>query len=142
MALDEKSLRRPSWVEGDWVTLGDGQAWCLPRPRLRLVPVVGQDGQVSVQSKASYGAEINRTLDEIMDNESDDPMVGLLAQVRLTAVILSHQYQLTSRDLAQLVTLEFDDEGSMLMWRRIGRHLLGKGPEEEDAKDPKGSAAG
>lgn len=62
---DERALRKPTFQEGHPVVLADNQAWTLPKPYIRLIPKVADDGTVDVDYSRSWGPEHDDAIEVI-----------------------------------------------------------------------------
>lgn len=135
--LDELALRKPGFVEGARVKLGDGQSWSIPRPRLRLVPRKTDDGDVKLASLPKVAAHRQADMDAMLEaadrNAEGDPegfVDWLLARARLATGLLLDNYDLDDAALAALLPIEFgDDDGAGAnaeMWAEIDGVLRGR----------------
>lgn len=138
MALDEVSLRKPEFVEGVRVKLGDGQDWSFPRPRLRLVPRKFEDGDIGLATRPVYPAERQADLDIILAEigEGDEAFWRWLeARSRLATRLLLDNYDLDNNALAELLPIDFADDANRDIWLGVSAAMRGHGA-------PKPSAAG
>jgi hypothetical protein len=127
--LDEQAARKPDFRDGTRLPLGDGQEWTFPRPWLRLYPVRGADGKLSVGGGPGYGNEYDDLVDELVDCDPDDTTRRLALQFRLAACLLQRNYNLTDRDLKRLLAVDLADSGCEARWARINQVLLGQAPK-------------
>jgi len=127
--LDERSARKPGFREGPRLVLGDGQEWTLPRPWLRLYPVRGADGQLTVGGGPGYGPDYDELVDQLVDCDPGDTSRRLTLQFRMAACLLERNYQLADRDLKRLLAVDLADPACEERWSRINQVLLGHGPK-------------
>jgi len=127
--LDEASLRRPDFSEGHRVVLGDGQAWTLPRPWLRLYPVRDPNGQITVGGGVGFGTEFEALVDDLTASDPDDLAGRLAIQFRMAALLLTRNYHLTDRDLRELLVVDASDPKCRERWSEINQVLMGKPPK-------------
>lgn len=130
--LDEKALRRPTWVEGVPVTLWDGQVWHLPRPTLAgFYPRRSKDGLVEAQVGYSFGPDYDYLLDEVLDATEVQEQVGALMAV--AAHLLITNYDLPDEALPRLLYYAFDGqprrEDNRAMWEAIQAVAFGQAPK-------------
>jgi hypothetical protein len=83
----EKTVRKPGWIEGEWITLADGQSWSFPPPG--LVP-----GYSTAASEAS-----RMVVDKLM------PFLNIDAVRRHTQQALDGDPSAVLRDLGQMLAL-------------------------------------
>ncbi len=141
LPLDEKALRKPTFVEGVRLRLADGQDWIVPKPRFRFFPRFDTEGNVSIGSKLSFGDDLDYILDED-GNENADPSEGLKRRFSVMAKLLTCNYNLGPADLGKLLELNRFDPESAAVWDPIDRLLAGLPVESEEAEPPKPSADG
>lgn len=115
--LDEKALRRPGFIGGTRVTLGDGRKWSMP---------------VGLFSTGGPGDGTDQTLtdDEVellCGSEFDAPLGFIGTLVTLAGRMLRLNYNLASSDLAGLLTYDDSSEGSAKMWRDVFLAIKGGG---------------
>ena len=135
----EEDLRKPTFVEGEWVTLGDEQKWCLPKPvvfktatRFRRRIEVGEDGEPRMGMSLPIDS---------------DPYFGLLARLLITqdvdylntllnlgATLLRFNYVLDDEAIEDLLFFEHDASGQQTaanksMWEKIRDVAMGIGPK-------------
>lgn len=135
--LDEPSLRRPEFSDGPKVVLGDGQAWTLPRPWLRLYPVRDREGRIAVGGGPSFGAAFEDLIDDLTACDPDDFSARLTIQFQMTSLLLSQNYRLTDRDLRLLLIVDAADPDCRERWAKINQVLMGRSPK----RSADGSAA-
>lgn len=114
--LDEKALRRPGFVEGTRVTLGDGQQWTVPWGVLALDGTPGGVGLVLTDDEV-----------DLLSGAAERQPLGFLGSVvPLAARLLRVNYDLAPADLALL--LEYDDSPpSVEMWKSVVEAISGPG---------------
>ncbi|MFO0892152.1 MAG: hypothetical protein U0790_23815 [Isosphaeraceae bacterium] len=127
--LDERAARRPGFREGPRVALGDGQEWSFPRPWLRLYPVRGDDGKLSVGGGPGYGPDYDELVDQLIDCDPNDTSGRLALQFRMAACLLLRNYDLADRDLRRLLAVDLADPACEARWARINQVLLGRPPK-------------
>ncbi len=127
--LDESALRRPDFSDGHRVILGDGQPWTLPRPWLRLYPVRGPEGQITVGGGVGFGAEFEALMDDLTASDPDDLTGRLAIQFRMAALLLTRNYRLTDRDLRELLVVDASDPACRERWAEINQVLMGRPPK-------------
>jgi hypothetical protein len=125
--LDEKSLRRPEWREGEWVTLGDGGRWCLPKPQLTFYPTTGSDG-VDRFDDGQYGldATYEARVEAFMQADQDNALDTMLA---LALDLFRRNYTATPDVLRILFPWRTGDESNAEMWRSIVDVAMGRAPK-------------
>lgn len=131
--LDEQALRKPGFVEGARVVLGDGQEWSIPRPRLRLVPSRTPDGDIALKSLPKVAAHRQADMDAMLesgersaDGDENGFVDWLLARARLATGLLLDNYELDDAALAVLLPVEFGDDANADMWAEIDGVLRGR----------------
>jgi hypothetical protein len=127
--LDERATRRPGFTEGSTIVLGDGQEWTFPRPWLRLYPVRGRDGQLKVGGGMGFGANYDDLIDRLVDCDPEDTSTRLALQFQMAATLLDRNYELSDRDLRQLLAIDLTDPACEPRWQRINQVLLGSSPK-------------
>ncbi len=141
MPLDEKALRKPTFVEGVRLRLADGQDWTVPKPRFWLYPRFDESGNVSIGSKLSFGADLDYIIDE-MGAEASDPHEGLKRRFAVMVKLLQANYNLTAADLGDLLKMNRLDPESAAVWEPIDRLLTGQPIDSDEGQPPKPSADG
>lgn len=127
--LDERSLRRPGFTPGPEVTLGDGGRWFLPPPTLRLFPIRGEDGRIEVGGGPSFGSDYESLMDELADCDPSDATARLTIQFRMATLLLLRNYDLTDRDLRDLLLIDAEDDVCRERWRAINLAMTGRVPK-------------
>lgn len=130
--LNEQELRRAEFSEGTRIRLADGQEWTFPKPWIRLFPRRGQDGKFGIGGGLTFGSAYNDLLDEYAEAEGDDEEIfaRITIQFRMACLLLVQNYDLTDKQLEQLLILEPDEEDNQAMWRdEILPLLLGLAPK-------------
>lgn len=111
--IAESSRRRPEFREASWVTLGDGQAWCFPKPIL------------AVSRKGS-------DLDDLLDRAGErlDFTVGhMRSMVGLASELLCRNYDLSDDECGDLLSFDMNDPANVARWRTINLVILGATPD-------------
>jgi hypothetical protein len=137
--LDEKALRKPEWTEGDWITLGDGQPWSFPKPKLREWRPIFTEGRAkfSPYSFPTHGAGYLLKLDELVNTEAGIEQIAKIAT--LGADLLRQNYSLDDEQLGVLLSFHLieetgePDETNRQMWRSICDCAAGLGPKSTPA---------
>lgn len=137
--MNEQELRKPEWVEGVWITLGDDQSWCLPKPvvfqratRFRRKIVTGPDGASSLGMPIPIDADpYFAKMAELFLLEDVDYLNALL---NLAAILLRHNYDLDDDALGDLLIFEHDEDGQQTdanreMWLAIRDVAIGNAPK-------------
>lgn len=127
--LDERALRRPGFTEGPGIVLGDGQEWVFPQPWLRLYPVRGPEGGLTLGGGLGYGADFDDLVDRLVDCDADDISARLSLQFQMAAGLLCRNYDLADRDLRRLLAIDLADPDCEERWGRINQVLLGRPPK-------------
>ena len=127
--LDERALRRPEFTEGTKIVLGDGQAWTFPHPWLRLYPVRGRDGQLTVGGGMGFGADHDDLIDRLVDCDPGDTAGRLALQFQMAAGLLRRNYELSDRGLRELLVIDLADPDCERRWQQINQVLLGSPPK-------------
>ena len=128
MPLDEKSVRKPGFVEGSKVTLADGQEWMFPKPKLRFKPTI-IDGRVEIGGGPSFGPEFDDKLDILFGVTDSDPSERLRIKFELAVKLLAANYDLQPDDFAELIVLEPGDPASDERWEQLSNALMGIAPK-------------
>lgn len=127
--LDERALRRTEFTEGVRIVLADGQGWTFPRPWLRLYPVRAQDGRLTVGGGLGFGATHDELIDRLVDCDPDDTAGRIALQFEMAAVLLSRNYELSDRDLRELLVIDLGDPDCEPRWQQINEVLLASPPK-------------
>ena len=128
MPRNERDCRRPEFAGGTPITLGDGQEWTLPRPRLSLVPEV-VEGRVRFADKMrhGFGPEYDDLVDAFVESEEGLPQMNAL--LALAANLLLANYDLNPASLVELLPRRLGDEANTEMWRTIRDLAIGIAPK-------------
>ena len=105
--LDEKSLRRPDFVEGIALRLADGGFWTVPMPPQGLstskpLPVA------RARMLESFGSRYLALLDAVRDAEDDTEVLRF--ELALAICLLRQNYQLDPSTLASLLSFSHKDD--------------------------------
>ena len=138
--LDEKSLRKPGFLEGVRIKLADGQEWEIPKPVYQIFPKFQDDGSCSVHSKVTFGGEIDYFLDLDAAPEGADIVDDITRRMMVMGKLLRRNYDLTGEQLSSLLSMNRREPESAAMWLVIDRILVGEMPDGPDS--PKPSADG
>lgn len=108
----EQECRRDGFESGTPVLLADGQAWQLPRPRVRMAPANNDQGFKRVLSRpdgGGFAALMERY--EALDGRGDDLRVSELAaaELALGRHLLLANYDLGDDEVAGLVQFSYDE---------------------------------
>jgi hypothetical protein len=135
--LDEVVLRRPEFVEGERITLGDGREWSFPRPMLReFRPSFSPDGgaKFGPTTFRTFGPGHLSRLDELF---ASDPGLGQIELVAtMAAELLRRNYTLDDDQLGALLTYVQTeagdlDEASQAMWQSLAGVVAGLSPKND-----------
>lgn len=127
--LDQHLLRRPGFSPGPEVILGDGERWSFPIPTLRLFPIRDEEGRIAVGGGPSFGAEYEALMDELVDCNPEDTTARLTIQFRMACLLLTQNYELTDRDLRDLLLIDAHDPECCERWRAINQVMTGRAPK-------------
>jgi hypothetical protein len=112
--LDEQSLRRPNFVPGVPVFLGDGQQWELRKPLVRFVPDDNSPtGFATVLTIADDGTFQGLIDKHRISHESDgekDVDVFIATELAIGRALLLANYDLTPPQVALLLQFGYDKE--------------------------------
>ncbi len=137
MPLDEVALRKPEFVEGVRIVLGDGQEWSFPMPKLRLVPQRDSNGEITAGIKAIPGQDksLSRVFDILWTLAEEEPDDAWSVRFAAASYLLGLNYTLTDDDLGDLIFLSRDDQESLDRWQFIDNVLRGISPKKEPTPD-------
>jgi hypothetical protein len=127
--VDERALRRPGFREGPRIALADGQEWTFPRPWLRLYPVRGEDGAITVGGGPGYGSIYEDLVDRLVESDPDDTTGRLALQFAMATHLLSLNYELSDREIRRLLAIDLTDPACEERWSQINQVLLGRPPK-------------
>lgn len=130
--LDEKALRKPEFSDGHKVVLADGQAWTLPKPRIRFRPKI-VDGKVEIGGGPSFGPEFDDKLDILFGVTQTDPAERLRVKFEVAVRLLAANYNLEPGDFAELIVLEPGDPVSDERWEQLCNAIMGIAPKPSPA---------
>ena len=130
--LDEKSLRKPGFIDGHRVRLADGQEWAFPKPRIRLKPKF-IDGRVEVGGGATFGPEYDDRLETLFGVADVDPCELLRVKFEVAVPTLAANYYLRQEDVSELIVLEPGEPASDERWEQLNDVLLGNVPKPSPA---------
>jgi len=105
MPLNEGECRRPTFEGGTPVVLGDGQEWFLAKPRVSWVP---HDGPAGFRSRLRLGDDYQVLLDAQEAAEGGAEIIR--SELALGSRLLLHNYDLTTDQLATLLTFGYGDD--------------------------------
>ena len=135
--IDEKSRRKPDWVEGEWLTLGDGQDWCLPKPVLFARPTRYKRKFGGEKDARQLGRPIALDGDpyfSLMERvaESNDGNVTLELAFEMFVDLIGRNYTLTEDEAADLLPFVGDSDGEQdddnaELWRDVLDVAMGRG---------------
>lgn len=137
MPLDEIALRKPGFLEGHRIRLGDGQEWSFPAPRLRLVPRAGDGGRiiVGIAPTTELGPDFERWFGVLMGVMPSDPMEEFEARFGAAATLLQRNYELAVDDLASLIYYDRGEPECIERWAEIERVIVGDREKKEPSSD-------
>jgi hypothetical protein len=130
--LDEKALRKPGFSEGPKVVLADGQAWILPKPRLRFKPRI-VDGKVEIGGGPSFGPEFDDQIDILFGVIEADPAERLRVKFEVAVRLLAANYDLRPNQFSELIVLEPGDPASDERWEQLCNAIMGIAPKPSPA---------
>jgi hypothetical protein len=112
--LDEKSLRRPDWQDGQSCILADGQAWVLARPIIRWANADNDLGvRVRVRVRATGACGDYQAAYERLEATARDDKVLLRdlvgAELACAKILLLANYDLTPEQVGDLLQFGFDE---------------------------------
>ena len=119
--FDEKALRRPDWLPGVPVKLGDGQIWELRKPRIRWYPQIAGDAVTTRGSSPDLGPECDELLGVFFGDFESDTIDFPSARFHLAIRLLCANYDVGNEHLRELLFVEQDDESNRGMWSDICR---------------------
>lgn len=128
MPLDEQSLRRPAWTEtrGEWITLGDGQAWLFPKPIIALRPIARGGRFDSFEQYVSIGKEFEAARDKLSEITTDDDLEFSNAVMSLAFIMFGFNYDVPDEAFSILFDMESMPDGTMLQITRMAAGLAPK----------------
>lgn len=119
----EKDHRRPDFVEGTPVKLADGQEWILPRPWVRMYPVVAEDGSVQVGGGITFGPEDDELVDQLF--LADTLLAKATAEFAMAVRLLRRNYDLPAEAYSKLLVFDSASQDNADVWEGIRGHLRG-----------------
>jgi hypothetical protein len=131
LELDERALRKPEFVEGEPIRLGDGHVWHFPRPIVEAYAVPDASGHFRFDGirRRQFGAEFDRKLDAFRASDGlADQMEALL---NLAVDLLSRNYDLKADEFAQLLVWRPGDDDNFATWQAIADVAGGYAPKAE-----------
>jgi hypothetical protein len=100
-AIPEAARRRPEFdATGNWLTLGDGQDWCLPRPRVRFVR---ERTEVGFSTRVRFDPTFD-ALNARLDEERGEGFVRLALEIG--EYLLLRNYDLSLAEVQELIYWE------------------------------------
>jgi hypothetical protein len=111
--IDEKAKRKPNFtIENSVpVSLGDeAQTWYLPKPWLEVWPIFRDGAAVRTLSRFTHGPELDEMVEVIAEAEGAGAQI--CAAASLAARLLRHHYELTDRELDELLRFRLSDPAS------------------------------
>jgi hypothetical protein len=104
--IDEQARRRPTFDEAtsEPVTLGDGQDWHVPKPRIRFRFAATERGFTEA---FSHGREYDALMQRWREAKGE---ASLRAEFAVFAFLLRVNYELSDDDLADLLVFDLDDD--------------------------------
>lgn len=124
--FDERELRRPEWVEGVWIALGNGQSWSFPRPTLTLYPALRADGSVAFDdARASMDAAYDAKVEAFI--EADSNVLSCL--LALAVDLLARNYTTGISHYRTLFPYRPGDAANAEMWSEISDLAMGRAPK-------------
>jgi hypothetical protein len=136
--LDEPSLRRPDFRQGEALILADGRAWTLPKPHIVWRPARGDDGKLTFVIRPQFARhgdpfsacdrEYQALHDRLVEGDAGDRVAALL---NLAAFLLRLNYDVSDDQLARLLAFSPDDEANVVMWSALLSVATGREREKE-----------
>lgn len=123
--FDEVALRKPGFHEGIRVTLGDGQAWAMPKRGAILYPALGDDGKIVCAGRWTFGRELDRDFQRAIGAEQCDASERVDSMIALAAALLMRNYDLNIGHLQALIPYTPGDDQSTAMWVEFLRAIQG-----------------
>jgi len=114
-AIDEKTRRRPDFLDGVPVRLADGQEWVLPKPKARFAfsgdgfSVQLSCGPVATDEDDVFGS-LFTTYQSVIGRSDTTDMELIAVEMRFSAAILRRNYRLTDEELGRLLVFSYDPE--------------------------------
>jgi hypothetical protein len=68
-------------------------------------------------------------MDELADCDPEDATARLTVQFRMATLLLTRNYELTDRDLRELLVIDAEDAECRDRWREINRAITGRAPK-------------
>lgn len=119
--LHEPSHRRPEWSEsrGEWITLGDGQQWLVPKPVISLRPMVIGGKMAGRRIATDFGREFNNLRQATNDAIESEDGVGYENGVfALAIMMLGIFYEIADADYEELLdSAKLPDDFLLQVWR-------------------------
>lgn len=130
--LDERALRKPTFVEGVRVKLADGQEWSFPKPRLIFKPKF-TDGKIDFDGGPTFGPEFDDNLEVLLGVREAAPVERMRIKFEMAVRLLSTNYDLKPDDFSELLVLEVNDSASDERWDALDKVLVGLTPKPSPA---------
>lgn len=125
--LIEAERRRPDFVEGEAIRLGDGQLWHVPRPRVRIRPVRDESGAMQLRGLFTFGDAYNAKFEAFAAARSGwEEKTALLD---LAFDLLARNYDLTDDELTALLSWDADDPEAEVRLEALGAVVAGERPK-------------
>ncbi len=111
--IDEVSKRKPNFDARNSapVVLADGQSWFVPKPWLEIRPVFRGGKAVAAYRVLTCGPELDGLIEAMAECEDLDSQV--MAAASLTAHLLCWHYDLSDKELDQLLAFRRSDDASL-----------------------------
>lgn len=127
--LHEPSCRRSRWSEtaGEWITLGDGQAWLFPKPIISLRPKFSGGRMIGRKVHADLGAEFNEVRNATKEAIDADDSEGFEeGVVGLAVLMIQVNYDLDEDAVGELLDSKKLTEDFLI---EVWRVASGQGPK-------------
>lgn len=136
--LDESASRSPTWREGAWVTLSDGQRWSIRKPCITFG--VGKDAGGKTVGKAVISYD-DPGLDDLVKTIVGNAQAHINAKIgnllALMAGLLQRDYRLSLDDVNRLLTLDIETSAGQDLLISLFNIVCGNAPEyRPDTKGP------
>jgi hypothetical protein len=129
--LNEQSLRKSTFTEGQTLELEGGQIWTFPKPRIRYYAVPAGD-RMEVGGGPSYGPEFDAGRDVLLNDDSD-ATERFRVKFEMAVRLLQRNYDLADEQAASLIVLEPADPASAARWADLTDIILGHTPRSRAA---------
>jgi hypothetical protein len=134
--LDETALRTSGFTEGCRVQLADGQEWSFPRPKFRFFPCRDANGKIAMGGRSTFDDEYRTMISEFQQADRDDVHRMWSLKMQIACHLLLANYNLSDADLAELLSIDFEDETNVDMWTALTPVILSLPPKPSTDGSP------